>query len=489
MLDKIEQWTEDFEQSPIFWLRGLAGSGKSTIAQTIAERLFADGRLGASFFCSSGSDDRSNLRLIFPTLAFQLSLLYPKFRSSFIRLLQSNPDIVYQSIQDQAEQFLVEPLRSAGVSTVIVIDALDECRDEDPQSAILPVLGKAIQNIRGVKLFITSRPETHLMAGFHGPLQGSMDFLILHEVEPLTIDQDIRLFFEHELSKLARHRGGKEGWPTDEQLCWLCRRASGFFVFAVATVNLLNHHLEDPWDQLDTLIQSSESTAPEGEVRLKVYKTLDSLYLSILRTSFRENRATDDVFVRSVLSWVVLAKEPLTPCAIATLIGLSCHKVQRVLELTQSLLVMSSDPNKPVRPFHKSFPDFITDQTRCIDPRFYISSDSHTESFMCCHKLMGKPLPNMPSLPDYDKIDQPEDLPKTERSNICSALQYASRSWRHHLVATENATPDVLLALLDILEGKFVLWLVVLGALGSLEGSSYSMDSTIHWLEKVGPDQ
>jgi len=36
----------------IFWLNGLAGTGKSTIAQTFAEMAFADGKLGASFFCS-----------------------------------------------------------------------------------------------------------------------------------------------------------------------------------------------------------------------------------------------------------------------------------------------------------------------------------------------------------------------------------------------------------------------------------------------------
>ena len=29
---------------PVYWLNGLAGTGKSTIAQTIAERMFADGR-------------------------------------------------------------------------------------------------------------------------------------------------------------------------------------------------------------------------------------------------------------------------------------------------------------------------------------------------------------------------------------------------------------------------------------------------------------
>ena len=62
----------DFGKPPVYWLNGLAGTGKSTIAQTIAERLFAEGQLGASFFCSRDFEDRSNLDLIFPTLAAQL---------------------------------------------------------------------------------------------------------------------------------------------------------------------------------------------------------------------------------------------------------------------------------------------------------------------------------------------------------------------------------------------------------------------------------
>lgn len=52
VLDKIELWTRDFDKPPVYWLNGLAGTGKSTIAQTIVERVFADGQLGASFFCS-----------------------------------------------------------------------------------------------------------------------------------------------------------------------------------------------------------------------------------------------------------------------------------------------------------------------------------------------------------------------------------------------------------------------------------------------------
>ena len=109
MLNEIEHWTEDLEKSPIFWLSGLAGTGKSTIAQTLAERVFASGRLGASFFCSRGFEDRSNLQFIFPTLAFQLAQKYPGFRSSLIPLLRSNPDVVHESLQNQMQKFLVDP--------------------------------------------------------------------------------------------------------------------------------------------------------------------------------------------------------------------------------------------------------------------------------------------------------------------------------------------------------------------------------------------
>jgi len=83
------------------------------------------------------------------TIAFQLTQTYPAFRSSLVLLLQSNPDVVHKSPQDQMRKFLVEPLKSADISTVIMIDAPDECRDEEPESAILLVLGKSVSEIPG----------------------------------------------------------------------------------------------------------------------------------------------------------------------------------------------------------------------------------------------------------------------------------------------------------------------------------------------------
>src|SRR5882757_269043 len=80
ILFQLEHWLTDEQDHRVFWLNGIAGTGKPTIAQTFAEMSFAEGRLGASFFCSQDFEDRRNIRAIFPTLAFQLAYRYSRFR-------------------------------------------------------------------------------------------------------------------------------------------------------------------------------------------------------------------------------------------------------------------------------------------------------------------------------------------------------------------------------------------------------------------------
>ena len=246
VLGEIESWAKDFNRSPVFWLNGLAGTGKSTIAQTIAERVFADGLLGASFFCSRDFEDRSDMHSILPTLAFQLAHKYPNFRSHLVPLLRSNPDIVDESLFGQMERLIIEPLQSTDVSTVILIDALDECRDEEPSSAILSVLGRLAKRIPKVKFFITGRPEPRIKTGFRLPLLvDATSIFVLHDVHPSLINNDIQLFLKHELSELSQ-RHLLDGWPTDESINLLCQRAAGLFVYATATVKYLGEKLRFP---------------------------------------------------------------------------------------------------------------------------------------------------------------------------------------------------------------------------------------------------
>ena len=209
ILSGIELWAKDSGRSPVYWLNGLAGTGKSTIAITIAERLFAGGQLGASFFCSRDFEDRRNLQFIFPTLEIQLARKYTEFRSILISLIQSDPEIAYESLYNQMKKLIVQPLNESGISTVIIIDALDECEDEESASAILSVLGQFVSKIPEVKFFLTGRPESRISEGFRLPLLVKMmDVFVLHKVEPDQVDNDIRLFFKISFLELAGRRRG-----------------------------------------------------------------------------------------------------------------------------------------------------------------------------------------------------------------------------------------------------------------------------------------
>ena len=486
MLTEIESWAKDFKQSQIFWLNGLAGTGKSTIAQTIAERLFAEGSLGASFFCSRDFKDRSNLHSIFPTIGFQLARKYPDFRSHFVSLLRTNPDVVHESLYSQMQKLIAKPLREARISTVVVIDALDECKDNEPSSAILSVLGRFVGDISKVKFFITGRPEPRIKTGFRLPLLAdSTDIFVLHDVQPLLIDSDIRMFLTHELSELG-HRRELEEWPTKEHIDILCSRAAGLFVYAAATVRFLDSSIHLPQDQLDEILKVPGSTTHEGKTRLDSETTLDSLYRSILQTAFSEEDPGVDSKVRAVIGTVIMVVNPLAPPAIAELIGLKPEEVKLYLGLVQSLLPLGEDPNQPVKPFHKSFPDFITDPARC-NARFLVCPRRlHLELGVKCLRLMIDKLEqNLLSLPEYALNSEVEDLQARIDGRISTALQYACRSWYNHVAEIKEDVADVTPHLRLFLEKKFLGWLEVLGVLGDRGSSTVGLEKLIVWLQEV----
>ena len=489
VLDEIEMWSKDYSLSPVYWLNGLAGTGKSTIAQTIAERLFADGRLGASFFCSRDFEDRRDLRFIIPTLSIQLAYTYREVRSILVPFIRSKPGIVHESLYNQMESLIVRPLSSLNLPVVIIIDALDECVDEEPQSAILSVMGRLVEGIPAVKFLITGRPEPRIQSGFRlGLLRPLTDVFILHEVDPCVVDMDIRLFLEHGLREIEKRKpSGQDGWPTDKHLNLLCERAGGLFVYAVATLKFLDSPYAVPSEQLDVIARTPGSTVHEGQANVKLGATLDSLYLSSFQSAFSRARAGDIEKVRSVITAVVLAVNPLPPSTIAILVNLGKQQVMNLLQLVQSLLKLSEDPNLPVLPFHKSFPDFITDPLRCTDSRFYIPPmTGHLRLALSCLKLMNESLEqNLLSLPDFALNPEVEDLQERIRGLISPALQYACRSWHNHLAEMKEDFGVVLPILRVFLQEKFLSWLEVLSVINCAEDAVVALEGLTPWLQKV----
>jgi hypothetical protein len=366
LLDEIEQWAEDSVGPRIFWLHGLVGTGKSTIAHTVAERCFAKGRLGASFFCSGdrslkNHDDHNS---IFPTLAFQLAQKYSKFRSALVHHLQPNLEIVYESLESQAKKLIVESLQSAGVATVIVIDALDECRGEKSSSTILSVLESIVEQVPKVKFFITSRPGPLIECGFSRP-KHVVNISALHDTARGLTDSDIRVFLQHKLSGLTAWNGPGNR-PTDAQLDLLCGRAAGLFAYATATIKFLDHWRSRK--RYGVIELSPDDTIHEGKVEgVHGGLSLDSLCTSIFQASFKNNTVEEDDIVRSVLATALLTPR-FSP---STIPETDVEEVMGILTSISSLVELHKNNDSPVRPFHKLLSDCLTNRARCHE-RFLI---------------------------------------------------------------------------------------------------------------------
>jgi len=267
----------------VFWLNGLAGTGKSTI-QTLAETTFADGKLGASFFCSRDFEDRSNLQVIFPTLAFQLACQYPCFRKELLEVLRESPDVGHESLCLQMEKLIIGPFKATSIPTLIIIDALDECKDEEPASAILSMLSRYVDQIPDVKFFITGRPEPRIRSGFRlESLAPITEVLKLHEVKPEAVDRDIELFFWIQFTNLSKNRSDldlTEDWPSSSDVEILGRKAAGFFIYASTVVKFIASDIDPPTERLSLITSLPESTADEGK------SGVDQLYTKVLEQAF-----------------------------------------------------------------------------------------------------------------------------------------------------------------------------------------------------------
>lgn len=93
VLQEAMEWAADDSSRCIFWLKGLAGTGKSTIANTVAFRLKAGTRPVATFFFKRGHGDLAHVRKLIPTIARQLSIASPLYKQAIVTVIKKEPDL------------------------------------------------------------------------------------------------------------------------------------------------------------------------------------------------------------------------------------------------------------------------------------------------------------------------------------------------------------------------------------------------------------
>ena len=95
-------------------LYGPLGSGKTTLATTVAEKYDKEDRLAGTFFFSgdpSHDPERRSLDRIIATIAYQNSISHPIVRKKVIQVLNSDPAILSKSLETQFQSLLVDPFR------------------------------------------------------------------------------------------------------------------------------------------------------------------------------------------------------------------------------------------------------------------------------------------------------------------------------------------------------------------------------------------
>jgi nucleoside-triphosphatase THEP1 len=133
ILKDIQDWAEDSNSTSVYWMSGMAGTGKTTILFSLCEWLSKKQRLGGSYFCSRISASCRDVNTIVPTLTYQLARYSPAFRSALCKVLEENPEASRLDVKWQFEKLLQLPIQSVKTAmpegVVVVIDALDECDD------------------------------------------------------------------------------------------------------------------------------------------------------------------------------------------------------------------------------------------------------------------------------------------------------------------------------------------------------------------------
>jgi hypothetical protein len=166
--------------------------------------------------------------------------------------------------------------------SLIIIDALDECKEQNATSTILSALSifTARPPLSPIKFLITSRPVPVIKRGFHiTGLMKNTKALVLHNILLDISQKDIRIYLTERLSVIARYFDLKS-WPSSEALEQLVNKSSRLFIFAATTVNFIEDpNASSPIHQLQIMLTTeyitSTGTSP--------YHHLDTLYLAVLR--------------------------------------------------------------------------------------------------------------------------------------------------------------------------------------------------------------
>lgn len=448
----------------------MAGTGKSTIARTIARDLTEQQRLTASFFFSRGRGDRSHAEKLLTTIASQMAAFSPYLKNGIYEAVTEHDNILQQSMRDQWTKLIHQPLsklesnQGPPLILPVVIDALDECERPDDVRLLLRLLAEA-RTLKFVQLrvLVTSRPEIPINLGFASISGAIHEDFVLHNIALPVVTHDIRVFLKDEMSKIQKKRLLGHDWPGERRLEILVETSGGLFIYAATVCRFIEDPNWLPDERLDIVLQGNDA---------QPYSTpgLDRMYTQVLRSSVfgdcdeREQQALGQRF-RDVVGQIVILFDSLSVIDLARLFSNRLESISIAVEPLKSVLKIPEDDDLPIQLLHPSFRDFLLDKQRCQDGHFWIDHEkAHLEMAEKCISLMSDTLKR-----DICSLKKPgtprnEIQPRTIQWVLPNSVQYASRYWVRHLQRSNRSFDTS--PLYSFLQVHFLHWLEALSLIG-----------------------
>ncbi|KAF9518938.1 hypothetical protein BS47DRAFT_1388613 [Hydnum rufescens UP504] len=448
---------------PVYWLMGLAGIGKSTIAKTVAERTNKNSMLGGSFFFSRSEAPLRDPHMVFPTLAFQLAQSDKEFKNMIGEAIRQDPTLGHKEPLAQFEGLILKPLAkldSHRRTTLIVLDALDECEERGATTILQLLLAHASQ-LPFLRILITSRPEPHISSVFDQAR--NLAKRILHDIEASVIEGDLRLYIRSELMKIPKNLSLRmpADWATEEEIGTLVEKSGKLFIYAATSIRFIgDNRVRDPRRHLRLILDGQLSKGSKA----MPYTQLDNLYMGVLQNSLSD--ANSEVIIerfQTVVGSIVLLRQPLSLRSFAQFVQYELDGVDTVLHHLHSVIIPPSTLDEAPRRYHPSFLDFITDPSRCSIPEFVIFSvpDQELRHALQCFELMATFLKqDVAGVSDFLLLNsEVEGL--EEKCGIGGEANGGSTG--------------------AIFDGSILMWMEAMSLIGSLSRAATSMEEAHRW--------
>ncbi|KAJ7166165.1 hypothetical protein C8R46DRAFT_1097229 [Mycena filopes] len=467
VVDELTKWAFlNATHTNVFWVFGPSGTGKSTIANSLAEIFDALGYTGSFVFFDRDVRERADPSSFIRTIASHLARRGGPMADAIFAAVEKNPGVSEMHLARQFKTLILEPTcATTSVSSrpvIIIIDALDEgAIDGEVPADFLAVLADGLPRLpKHVRVLITSRRDPKIVSSLSAlPCVREYDLS-----KELDIHQDIRVFITAQLEAI-RQRNIKSlptSWPPPASIDKLVEHASGLFIWAVVACT----HM-DSWLANERLMQLLQSTVGRG-----IEEPLDVLYGTAVGGPQAWKFPDTAQVLHDVLVAIVMARTPLSAESIADLTGRTIPEVEGAVSEIHSILTI--DEKGIIRVVHPSVRDYLTDPARCSSKLLWSVDAEAGNSFLAmrCFELMGRCLKY-----NFMKRAPTADFHRGRPRVICTwnspqyngslSTQYACAAWIDHLCCIQRPEllPEIYPHIAQFFSTHFLHWLEALSVM------------------------